>query len=233
MKRRVLSLLLIVVGFAALAVILPRYVSLDVLVENETRLRSAIARHPLQAFLAGFGLYFLTSLIPGTSGKSVICGWVFGFWQALIIVDLALSAAAMVMFFVGHYALSGLVRYRFARFVEQMHWHLERDGAFYLLMARFAHVPFTLVNYSCGALKVQPRTFAWTTVCGLLPGSAIFVFAGTQLPTLREMQERGLWGLVDPGLWAALALTAVLPVAIRFAVTRWRIATGVRRDTCI
>lgn len=231
MNRRITALVLFVAAFVVLAILLPKYVSLEVLIKNEERLRSAVRDHPLRTWIFGLATYFLFSLIPGTSGKSVVCGWIFGFWQALLMVDLALTAAAIVMFLASRYVLRNAVEARFAVVVEWLRQHLERDGPFYLLFVRFAHAPFSVVNAACGVLAVRTRTFAWTTLCGLVPGSAIFVFAGTQLPTLRELKDHGVTGLFDTGLIAALIATALAPICVRLGAG-W-ITDRFRRGSCV
>lgn len=214
-RRRVLIGLTFVVVLAAVAVLLREHASLDVLVDHETRLRNAIAANPFQSWLIGFGIYFLASLIPGTGGKSMIFGWMFGLWSGVLMIDMALTLAALVTFLISRYLIRDVVESRFASYVERLNCHLERDGPFYLLQLRMAHAPFTLINYVSGALRVPTSAFWWTTQIGLLPGIIVFVFAGTRLPTLRELSEHGPIRLLDPWLIAGLVLTAILPLLIR------------------
>ncbi|NQV27323.1 MAG: TVP38/TMEM64 family protein [Rhodopirellula sp.] len=214
-RRRVLIGLMFVGVLAAVAVLLPEYTSLEVLVRRETRLRESIANNPFQSWMIGFGVYFLASLVPGTGGKSMIFGWLFGLWSAVLMIDAALTLAALTTFFICRYLIRDVVESRFTGHVERLNRHLARDGPFYLLQLRMAHAPFTFINYVSGALRVPARTFWWTTQLGLLPGTIVFVFAGTRLPTLHELADQGLIRLLDPWLIAGLLLTAILPVAVR------------------
>jgi uncharacterized membrane protein YdjX (TVP38/TMEM64 family) len=214
-RRRVLIGLVFVVVLAAVAVLLPEYASLEVLVRRETTLRESIAINPFQSWMIGFGVYFLASLIPGTGGKSMIFGWLFGLWPAVLMVDAALTLAALATFFISRYLIRDLVESRFTGHVERLNRHLATDGPFYLLQLRMAHAPFTFINYVSGALRVPTRTFWWTTQLGLLPGTIVFVFAGSRLPTLRQLADQGAIRLLDPWLIAGLLLTAILPVIVR------------------
>lgn len=214
-RHRVLIGLAIVGVLATLAVLLREHTSLEVLVRRETSLRTAIQNNPFQSWLIGFGVYFVTSLIPGTGGKSMIFGWLFGLWSAVLMVDAALTLAALVTFFISRYLIRDLVESRFGVRVDRLNQHLERDGPFYLLQLRMAHAPFSFINYVSGALRIPTVTFWWTTQLGILPGTAVFVFAGSRLPTLRELSEQGPIELLDPWLVGGLLLTAVLPVLIR------------------
>lgn len=215
-RRRVLIGLMFVGVLAAIALLLPGHASLEVLVRRETRLRESIANNPFQSWMIGFGVYFLASLIPGTGGKSMIFGWLFGLWSAVLMVDGALTLAALVTFFISRYLIRDVVESRFTVHVERLNRHLARDGPFYLLQLRMAHAPFTFINYVSGTLRVPAVTFWWTTQLGLLPGTIVFVFAGTRLPTLQQLAEQGAIRLLDPWLIAGLALTAILPVIVRW-----------------
>ena len=205
---------------AVVAVLLREHTSIEALVQRETQLRDAIVAHPVESWLIGFGVYFLASLVPLTGGKSVVFGWLFGFLPAIVMVDGALTLAAIVTFLSCRYLIRDAVEARFAVHVERLNHHLERDGPFYLLFLRMAHAPYTFINYVSGALRVPTGTFAWTTLLGLLPGTAVFAFAGSRLPTLRELADQGPMRLLDLWLIAALVLTGLLPVLIR-SLLRW------------
>jgi len=227
MKLRLLIIAAFILLIAGLATVVRQHVSMASLVGNEVWLRDLIQSHGVSAWFVGFGIYFLVSLVPGTSGKSIICGWLYGFWQAVLMVDIALTGAGLIMFFVGRYALRNAIQARFLIQVEWLKGHLRGNVSFCLLMLRMAHAPFTIVNYVSGALPIPTRSFWWTTHVGLLPGTIVFVFAGSQLPTLRELQEQGTMRLLDPWLIGALIATALFPIVARRVFNRWHPATAV------
>ncbi len=221
MRNRRLLLGLGVIGvLAVVAVLLREHMSIEALIQRETQLREAIVAHPVESWLIGFGGYFLASLVPLTGGKSAVFGWLFGFLPAVVMIDGALTLAAVLTFLTSRYLLRDAVESRFAVHVERINHHLERDGSFYLLFLRMAHAPYTFINYVSGALRVPTRTFVWTTSFGLLPGTMVFAFAGSRLPTLRELADQGPMRLLDPWLIAALVLTGLLPLLIR-GLLRW------------
>ena len=65
------------------------------LARHEQALRGLIAAHPFRAWCVGWAVYFLAALVPGTRGKAIGFGWLFGFWPALLLVNFALTAAAI------------------------------------------------------------------------------------------------------------------------------------------
>lgn len=221
LNYRILAMLTIIVVIGAIGVMSRQFSLMDWLVDNETNLREFVKFHPWQGWLAGFAIFTLLSLVPGLVGKSVIVGWLFGFWQAVLLVDLGLTIAAMGAFFVSRFLIRDIVNARFRGLVKKLDRGMEQDGEFYLLMMRIAHMPFSFVNYGVGATSVSPWKFCWTTAVGVLPGTMIFVFVGTRIPTLAEVSEIGIGLLVDPILIALFAGTFVFPWLIRWAIRRF------------
>lgn len=221
-RNRLLAMLIFILLIGVLAFLARQFGSLERLVENETRLREFVCQNPWQSWLFGFAVYTALSMIPGTVGKAVVFGWIFGFWQALVMVDISLTLAAIASFSLSRYVARDAVYEHFGDQVSKLDRSLERNGWYYMLMLRLAHVPFSFVNYCSAPTSLKLSTFIWTTALGLLPGTAIFVFVGTRIPTLSTLQENGVWQLVDPLLFAILAGTIVFPILIRWAIRRFR-----------
>jgi uncharacterized membrane protein YdjX (TVP38/TMEM64 family) len=225
-RNRLLAMIIVILVIGVLGFLTRQFGSMEWLVENETRMREFVQLYPWQGWLLGLAIYTAFSLVPGTAGKSVVFGWVFGFWQGVLMVDIGLTIAAMGGFFASRFIVRDAVNARFSGLVEKLDRSLKRDGAFYLLMIRLAHVPYSFVNYAAGATSVPLRTFCWTTSLGILPGTMIFVFVGTRIPTLAELSEKGVWQLFDPLLFAVLAATIAFPVLIRWAIGKYRKHNG-------
>jgi len=103
MKRKLLAVGLLIVFLALVLFAFREYLTLDKLVAHEEQLRQMVANNPLVAVFVGFVLYVLLSLIPGTAGKSVVYGWLFGFWWAIIQVNVGLTIAALATFYFSRY----------------------------------------------------------------------------------------------------------------------------------
>ncbi|HUP81695.1 MAG TPA: VTT domain-containing protein [Pirellula sp.] len=206
----------IVIIIAALVLIAQRYSSMELLVRYECNIREYVRIKPVQSWVLGFVIYTCLSLIPGTAGKSFVCGWIFGFWPATILVDSALTLAALVAFFASRFLLRDAIESRFGVYLELFRRNSESSLGFYLLMLRLIHTPFSFVNYVAGATNVVPtKTFWWTTQVGLLPATMIFVYAGTQIPSLATIADRGVFALLDARLLVALIAPAILTPVVR------------------
>ena len=195
-----------------------RYASLEALAQHEWELRSAIAQHPWQAFFIGLGVFTLLSLVPGAVGKTVVSGWLFGFWAALAISSIGLTLAALAAFELSRYLLRDWVEDRLGGIIGWINRVLEREGVFYLLVVRLMHAPYTAVNYSAGASRVRPGTLVWTTFAGLFPSNAVHAWLGAQLPTLDELARDGPMRLLEPWLVVAWIVLATLPFVVRWSV---------------
>ena len=182
---------------------------------------------PWRSFAVGLAIYSVVSLVPGTSGKSVIFAWLYGFWQGMLLILTGLSTAGMVTFFLSRYLLREAIEHHYQTFLSALNRNLEQEGAFYLLVLRMAHVPFSIVNLASGASRLHAGTFYWTTWLGLLPGTAVFAYIGFRLPSLDQLVADGPRTLIDTPLLLALGLSALFPVIFR-AFTR---RLGLLRDT--
>ena len=97
-RRRLFVFAVVAVLLATLAWYVHTYVSLEEVADQERRIRDYIALHPWFSFLVGFTIYSGLALVPGTGGKAMVYGWLFGFWQALSIVTVGLTLAALAIF---------------------------------------------------------------------------------------------------------------------------------------
>jgi uncharacterized membrane protein YdjX (TVP38/TMEM64 family) len=226
-KQKRLTLITVLAMATVLYWYLKQHVSIDQLVAEEQRVRDAIQQYPWRSFAIGLAIYATVSLVPGTSGKSIIFAWLFGFWQGVLLILLGLTTAGMTMFFLSRYVFRDWIEQRYGRFLAALNRHLKQEGAFYLLVLRMAHFPFSIINLASGASRVQPGTFCWTTSLGLLPGTVVFAYVGVRLPSLDQLAANGASSLIDPPLILALILSAVFPFVFR-AITR---RMGLLRDT--
>jgi uncharacterized membrane protein YdjX (TVP38/TMEM64 family) len=207
-RRAVLAALFVCLLAGVLAT-LQHTGGIEALVAQEVRLRDWIHSHPLRAFAMGLGIYTAVSFVPGTGGKAIAVGWLYGFWLGVLLVEVALSTAALVSFLFSRHLLRDAIRTRYAIFLERLDNNLLKRPALYVLTLRLAHAPYTVLNYTLGATAMPTHTFVWTTAVGLLPGTMVFVFAGMRLPTLAELVQEGVWGLLDPWLIGALVISGV------------------------
>lgn len=214
--QRILALIGLIVLVATLGIVAHHYSSLRWLIAEETYLLRAVQANPVRSWLVGFAIYLGLSLIPGTAGKSVIAGWLFGFWAGVLLVDVALTTAAMATFFASRFIFREAIESRFGVHLSRFRKKMESEAGFYLLSLRLLHTPYSALNYVSGATSIVPAsTFLWTTQMGLLPSTMVFVCVGTRVPRLSVVAEKGPMALLDGPLMAALLATSILPIILR------------------
>jgi uncharacterized membrane protein YdjX (TVP38/TMEM64 family) len=131
-------------------------------------------------------------------------GFAYGFFPALAIVTSGWMLSALLCYAIGQRVARPLLDRWFGveRF-ERFEAMIERGGVTLLLALRLIPiVPFSLVGYAAGAARVPIWRFAWTTLVGYMPITALAVYFGTKLEGLK---------LTDPlVLGTAAALLALI-----------------------
>lgn len=221
--RRLLSLLLVIGLVVTVVFASNRYLDLERLAENEAALRRSIRESPVAALLIGFLCYTVVAMVIGGQLKTVIVGWLFGFLPATALVILASASSASLTVITSRYLFSGFAARHLTQRTRWLHRAIERDGGQYLFYYRLIpYAPFSPVNWVLGLTRLPVMSCWWATLLGMTPQIALFSLMGSRLPSLYEVQDKGLWSLLDASLFAALAGLAVLPVLIRWVILRFR-----------
>jgi uncharacterized membrane protein YdjX (TVP38/TMEM64 family) len=212
-------------GLIALVVFWKDTVDFDLLVARESALLAYRDAHPVTAFWGAFVLYVVVAAlsVPGAALLTMICGWLFGTAQGVLLVSFASTVGATIAFLISRYLFRSAVEARLGGRRTAFDRALSRDGAFYLFTLRLIPaVPFFIINVIMGVTSVSVVTFWWASQLGMLPGTCIYVFAGSQFPTMKKLAEQGARGVVSPELIAALLGLAVFPWAARWLVHKLR-----------
>jgi uncharacterized membrane protein YdjX (TVP38/TMEM64 family) len=128
---------------------------------------------------------------------------------------------------VSRFLLRDSIQKRFGDRLATFHRALEREGAFYLFMLRLIPaVPFVVINMVMGLTPVRTYTYWWVSQLGMLPGTAVYVYAGASVPDLATLAERGVRGILSPQLFAAFALLGIVPLVLKKIVQRFRPASA-------
>jgi len=176
--------------------------------------------HPLATLGAFFVLYVLVTglSIPGAAVLSLAAGTIFGFATGLVAVSFAASIGATLAFLVSRYLLRNAIQSRYGKRLAAINAGMARDGAFYLLSLRLIPVfPFFVVNLLMGITPIPARRFYWVSQLGMLPATAIYVNAGTQLAAIGRLSD-----VLSPPLLGSLVLLGVFPLLARWVVQRWQ-----------
>ena len=213
------SVFVAVVGIAAWLFLAYRdQLELHVLAEQESALREYGSRNAAQACAIAFVVYVtVTGLsLPGAAILTLVLGWFFGFWQALVLVSFASTTGATVAFLLSRYLFRDAIQSKFGERLTRFNESLAREGALYLFTLRLIPaVPFFVINVVMGLTPIRVSTYWWVSQIGMLPGTAVFVFAGANVPDLKTLADRGASGILTPPLVAAFVLLGLFPIVVK------------------
>ena len=193
---------------------LGRYLQLATLQARFGELQAWYASNPVCAGLAYFAVYVaVTALsVPGAAVMTLAGGALFGFWYALLLVSFASSIGATLAFLVSRILLRDWVQDNFGRQLRAVNAGFEKDGAFYLFSLRLVPLfPFFVINLLMGLLPIGTWRYYWVSQLGMLPATAAYVNAGTQLGQLESLS-----GIISPSLLASFVLLALFPLLARW-----------------
>lgn len=219
--RRALVFALFLCALVVVYIASRRHMPVEQLIAGEAGFRAWLSQNQLAGLGYGFAIYLGVSLIPGTTGKAIIVGWFYGFWWGLAIVNIGLTIAAILSFLISRYIARSFVKSHCGPRLTRVNSALEREGASYLFAARVLHAPYSVTNYVMGATQIRLRSFWVSTQLGVLPGNILYVYAGSQAPTLENIVEQGFASLLSPGLIAAFIAISVLPLFVHSLARRF------------
>jgi len=220
-SKRLLIIAVAIVAFALFfALDLGQYFTLEAVKARQAEIDAWRTAHPWQAaglFFVVYGAVAALSL-PGAAVMTLAVGAVFGLLWGTLLVSFASTIGATLAFLVSRFLLRDWVQARFGERLRAVNAGVEKDGAFYLFTLRLVPLfPFFVVNLVMGLTPMRTRTFYWVSQLGMLPGTVVYVNAGTQLAQIDSAA-----GILSPALLGAFLLLGVFPLVAR------KVADGVR-----
>jgi pyruvate/2-oxoglutarate dehydrogenase complex dihydrolipoamide dehydrogenase (E3) component/uncharacterized membrane protein YdjX (TVP38/TMEM64 family) len=213
MTRARLALLLLIVAAAAAFFAFggARLLSLENLRALQADIRAVYAANPLQTGILFFAVYVaVTGLsLPGAAVMTLAAGAIFGLLWGMLIVSFASTIGATLAFLASRFVLRDWVQAKFGEKLKPINEGVAREGAFYLFALRLVPVfPFVAINLLMGLTPIRTATYFWVSQVGMLAGTVVYVYAGTQLGEFR----------VSGGLLLAFALLGIFPLAAKRAM---------------
>jgi pyruvate/2-oxoglutarate dehydrogenase complex dihydrolipoamide dehydrogenase (E3) component/uncharacterized membrane protein YdjX (TVP38/TMEM64 family) len=210
----VLVLCIIVVAYHWLG--LSQYLSLDSLKEHQAAIQSYNIDHP--ALVAAlFSLIYILSTamsLPGATILTLAGGAVFGLTLGTILVSFASTIGATLAFLASRFLLRDLVQSRFKEKIESINQGMSKGGAFYLFTLRLVPIfPFFLINLVMGLTSIRLPTYFIVSQLGMLPGTIVYVNAGTALAQITSLK-----GILSPALLLSFVLVGILPIGSKWVI---------------
>ena len=126
------------------------------------------------------------------------------------------------------YLLRDWVQKKFGNKLTAVNQGVEKDGPFYLFSLRLIPVfPFFLINLLMGLTPISTIRFYLVSQLGMLPGTAVYLNAGTQLA-----QIDSLAGIVSPAVLLSFALLGIFPIIVKWIMNKFKVSpSAANNDT--
>ena len=209
-KKLILFLIVISIVTAFFAFDLGSYLSLQYLQTQKEEIARYYQQNPMTSAGLYFGLYVLITALslPAAAVATLAGGAIFGLGAGLFLVSFASTIGATLAFLIARTLLRDSVQNKFSASLNTVNEGIEREGAFYLFGLRLVPLfPFFAVNLLMGLTKMKTWRYFVISQLGMLPGTFVYVNAGTQLGQLDSLA-----GIASPGIIISFALLGIFPL---------------------
>jgi pyruvate/2-oxoglutarate dehydrogenase complex dihydrolipoamide dehydrogenase (E3) component/uncharacterized membrane protein YdjX (TVP38/TMEM64 family) len=205
-KKRLLLLLVLLAAIAAFFLFdLKQYFSLEYFQASRAKIEAFRDANYVQTAAIFFAVYVTVAALslPGAAIMTLIAGALFGLVTGVVLVSFASAIGATLAFLISRLILGEWVQKKFGDKLAPINAGIEREGAFYLFALRLVPLfPFFVVNLLMGLTKIRTTTFYWVSQLGMLAGTIVYVYAGTQLGQFK----------ISAGLIFAFVLLGIFPL---------------------
>ena len=213
------------IGFFALG--LDDYLTFETLHENRMLLEDFILDHMILAPAIFFLVYaaIVAFSFPGGAVMTIAAGFLFGTLLGTTFVVLSATAGAVAIFMAAKSSLGEPLRAKAGPWLKKFEAGFRKNAFNYLLVLRLVPLfPFFVVNLVPAFLGVDLRTYALTTLIGIIPGSFVFASVGSGLGSIFAMGgEISPADVLTPEVIVALvglAVLSLLPVVYKAVAAR-------------
>ena len=187
------------------------YLSLDAIKANRDHLLQLTETYYPLAVAAFIGVYLVQTAcsLPGATIMTLLGGFLFGSVLGMLYVNVGATIGATLAFLAARYLLQGWVQRTFGNRLAAMQEGFAKNAFSYLLTLRpILLFPFFVVNLLSGLTRVHTRTYVAATSLGIIPGSFVYTYAGSQLGSINSLSE-----IASPRVVLALTFLGLLSLS--------------------
>jgi uncharacterized membrane protein YdjX (TVP38/TMEM64 family) len=188
---------------------LQQYFTLATLKSQQAALMEYYDAHTLLTIGIYMAVYIVVTALslPGAAVMTLAGGAVFGLVIGTVVVSFASSIGATLAFLAARFLLKETVQTRFKEKLQAINKGIEKDGMFYLFTLRLVPVfPFFVINLAMALTPIKTAMFYVVSQIGMLPGTIVYVNAGTQLAQVKSTGD-----ILSPGLIFSFVLLGLFP----------------------
>ena len=158
-------------------------------------------------------IYIITTTfsLPVALALTLIGGALFGFVYGLVLVSFGSSIGATFAFLIARFIGHDLVKQKYNAQLSKFYIGFEKEGAFYLFALRMVPLfPFFIINIITALMPIKTWTFYWVSQLGMLPATALYVFAGTQLSEIKSLAD-----IMSPKIMMLFIMIGLFPMLVK------------------
>lgn len=186
------------------------WINLSALKDNKNHLLEMVNNNYLFSVVCFIASYVaLVALsIPISSLFTLAGGFLFGTFFGALYSNIGGTLGALVAFTIFKLFLTSRIQRKYGDKLQNFSKHLKKEGSSYVLVMHLATViPYLLINMFAAAARMPVGSFIWTTFVGIIPGSLVYAYAGSQLSHINKMSD-----VFSPKVILAFALMISLAV---------------------
>ncbi|MEC9383451.1 MAG: TVP38/TMEM64 family protein [SAR324 cluster bacterium] len=217
-KKKRIKIILLTVTFSIVFAFfyvfdLQQYLTLQYLKSSKALFISYYDQNPILVL----GSYFLGYVVmtafslPGAVWMTLGGGAFFGLLTGTVTVSFASTIGATLSMLISRFILRDWVQGRFGEQMQTINTGIQKDGGFYLFTLRLLPiVPFFLINLGMGLTPLRTFTFYWVSQLGMLPGTLVYINAGSELAKIEAIGD-----ILSPTLIGSFVLLGIFPLLVK------------------
>ena len=197
---------------------LGQYLNFEYLKSQQSALNDYYIANKVKTISIYSGIYIIMAMLslPGATIMTIAGGAIFGLVTGTILVSFSSTIGATLAMINCRYLFRNAFQKKLKPIMKKVNHGVEKDGALFLFMSRLSPVfPFFLVNAAFAKTYIGVVTYAIVSQIGMLPGTAVYVNAGTQLSQLESLA-----GILSTKIILSFALLGVFPFISKKFVER-------------
>ena len=192
---------------------LQQYLNFEYLKSSKSLFISYYEQNPILVI----GSYFLSYValtafsLPGAVWMTLGGGAIFGLLTGTIMISFASTIGATIAMLISRYLLRNWVQERFAKQMQPINSGIQNNGGYYLFTLRLLPVvPFFVINMGIGLTSLRTFTFYWVSQLGMLPGTLVYINAGSELAKIEALGD-----ILSPTLIGSFVLLGIFPLLVK------------------
>ena len=217
-KNKQIKIMLLIAFFTIVVALffvldLQKYLTLEYLKSSKAFFISSYENNPILVLGSYFLFYIVITAfsLPGAVWMTLGGGAFFGLFAGTVIVSFASSIGATLAMLISRFLLRDWVQSRFEKQMQIINSGINKEGGFYLFTLRLVPaVPFFVINLGMGLTPLRAGTFYWVSQLGMLPGTLVYINAGSELGKIHSLGE-----ILSPTLIASFVLLGIFPLLVK------------------